>query len=190
MTVPRENFAAFYPQPVKVGGVMLRPVTLGDAVRMAQCGVEISRSVPDDALAIVASIMAGMTVAQFSRRYKGGLSELSEAVEKVLNDGFATFIRARADERKGAVKHLTPHGIGWPLECAEFLCAEYGWSWGDAIDTPCATVFALIAACRERNGGKHGGLDYMERQYRDDLKAGRTQSIRFDSGRAGDNGKQ
>ena len=116
---------------------------------------------------------------RFLRRAKCGLKELSKAVETVLNTAFATYVKPAA--QKDAPKLLTPHGLGWPLEFAEFLCAEYGWSWRDALDTPVVTVYALAAAARQRTGGKHGGFDYLERQYNEDVKAGKIEPVRVDN---------
>lgn len=181
MTVPVENHAAFFPPSVTVGKVAFHPITLSDAVRLADCGVDLTRTVPREKVVEAAAILAGLSVRSFARRYKGGLNELSQAVEMAINTGFSTFIRPRSENGKGMVRHLTPHGLGWPLECAEFLCSEYGWSWRDAVAMPLVTVFALVAACRERSGGKHGGLDYMERQYCADLKAGKIKPIILDS---------
>ncbi len=45
------------------------------------------------------------------------------------------------------------------------------------LSPPSRFVFALAAACRQRHGGKHAGLDYIERQYREDLKAGRVKPV-------------
>jgi len=163
MTIPRENALAFFPASVKAGNVVLRPLTLGGAVRLAEIGVDLCRRVPHDKIFQAAWVLsagesAGFT--RFCRKARVGLEELRDAVETVLNDAFKTYIRPAATS--GGTVHLTPHGIGWPLEYAEFLCSEYGWSWQTAIDTPLATVYALCAAYRQRNGGNHG-FDYIER---------------------------
>ena len=74
----------------------------------------------------------------------------------------------------------TPYGLGWPLELAESLCAEYGWRWQEALDTPVVTVWALVAAARQRKGGRHGGIDYIERWYSGEVKAGRAKPLAID----------
>jgi hypothetical protein len=54
-------------------------------------------------------------------------------------------------------------GLGWPFEVAEFLCAEYGWLFADALALPVATALALMTASHQRNGGKFRGMDWMQR---------------------------
>ena len=95
------------------------------------------------------------------KRARVGLKELSNAVEGILNASFSTHIPPMQD--KDAPAQLTPSGLGWPLILAEWLCAEYGWTFEHAIDIPLPRVFALQAAARVRHGGKHGGPDYVER---------------------------
>ena len=180
MTVPCENWLAAFPPEVRAGKAVLRPLTLGGAIRLGAAGIDCGKAVPGEKLFEVAFILSGETdLRRFLRRAKCGLKELSKAVETVLNTAFATYVKPAA--QKDAPKRLTPHGLGWPLEFAEFLCAEYGWSWKDALDTPVVTVYALAAAARQRTGGKHGGFDYIERQYNEDVKAGKIEPVRVDN---------
>ncbi len=159
---------------------MLRPLTLAGAVRLGEIGVDCGAPVGRDKLMEVAFILSGgREWRRFLRQAKCGLSELSRAVETVLNDAFATFVKPPAPSKGGTI-HLTPHGLGWPIEYAEWLCAEYGWGWREAIETPVATVYALVAAARQRNRGGHGGLDYIERRYVAELKAGTASPVRLD----------
>ena len=181
MIPPAENMMAVCPPARKAGNATLQALTLAGAVRLGAEGIDCGAAVPEEKLVRAAFILSGAEDwRKFAGRLKCGLPELSDAVESVLNDAFSTWIRPPAP--KGGVKRLTPHGLGWPLELAEWLCAEYGWSWSEAISTPVATVHALAAACRQRNGGTHAGLDYIERQYSKDVKAGRAKPLRlFDS---------
>lgn len=180
MDVPRENVIAAFPPSVKAGNVVLRPLTLGGAIRLAERGISTNVRVPKDRLFDAAFVLSGEAdLKRFLRRAKCGLQELSNAVENVLNTAYETFVKPSSTG--GGVGHATPHGLGWPLEFAEWLCAEYGWSWKDALDTPVATVYALAAACRQRNGGRHAGLDYIERKYRADIKAGRAKPFTIDN---------
>ena len=182
MTIPRENWIAAFPSSVKTGNVILRPLTLGGAIRLARIGVETNRRVPREKLFEAAFILSGETdQRRFLKRVKCGLQELSNAVETVLNEAYETWVKAASEPNQNKVGHLTPHGIGWPLEYIEFLCAEYGWSFREALDTPVATAYALEVACRQRHGGRHAGFDYIERQYRKDLKSGRAKPIRIDN---------
>jgi len=96
----------------------------------------------------------------FLRGVKCGLTELSSAVEEVISQAFSTRIVPR---QEGGVVSFTPSGHGWPLELAESLCAEYGWGFEEALATPLCRAFALQAVARIRNGGRHGGPDYVER---------------------------
>lgn len=182
MQVPPENWLAAFPPVVKAGRVVLRPLTLAGAIRLGAAGLDCGKAVPREKLFEAAFVLSGETdYRRFLRRTKCGLRALSAAVETVLNDAFATALGPAA--RKNATKHLTPHGLGWPLELAEFLCAEYGWSWQEALETPVVTVYALAAAARQRTGGKHGGFDYVERQYNEDVKSGRVKPVRIDNGK-------
>lgn len=183
MIPPAENMMAFRAPARKAGNAVLQALTLAGAVRLGAEGIDCGAAVPRDKLVRAAFVLSGEEdFGRFAGRLKCGLSELSDAVEGVLNDAFSTWIRPVAEKR--GVVHLTPHGLGWPLEMAEWLCAEYGWGWREAIDTPVATVWALAAACRQRNGGAHAGLDYIERRYREDLKAGRVKGAKvFDIGK-------
>ena len=182
MTVPRENWIAAFPPSETAGNVTLGPLTLGGAIRLARIGVETNRRVPKEKLFAAAFVLSGEgDERRFLRRAKCGLNELSNAVETVLNTAYETWVKAKREASSQTVGHLTPHGIGWPLEYAEFLCAEYGWSFRDALATPVATAFALEVACRQRHGGRHAGLDYVERQYRRDLKSGKAKPVRLDN---------
>jgi len=174
VTIPCENGLAFFPPSRTAGNVTLSPLTLAGAVRLAGLGVDIGLPIPRERVFEVAAVLVDdgtvcdgrarrPAAAAFLRRVKVGLKELSIAVETTLNDAFATYIESAP--AKGGTVRLTPHGLGWPLELAEFLCAEYGWRFDDAAATPVARAFALVAAARQRNGGRHKGFDYVERQY-------------------------
>ena len=177
MLPPIENALAADPPSERAGNVTLRPLTLRGAIRLAAEGIDVGRRVPDDMLFPAAFVLSGETDRRrFVRRARCGLAELSAAVERVLDTAFSTFIKPQK-AANGTVS-LTPSGIGWPLEYAEWLCAEYGWGWQTALDTPVVTVYALSAACRQRNGGKHAGFDYIQRRYNEDVKAGRVKPVK------------
>jgi len=182
MTIPRENALAFFPQPVAAGNLMLGPLTLAGAVRLGELGIDIGKRIPEDKLFQVAHVLAIVECkvengkwrmswrppffifhspfSIFVRHARVGLKELSNAVNKVLNDAFATYVKPISEKKKTI--SLCPEGLGIPLEYAEFLCAEYGWSWETAINTPLATVYALYAAYWRRHGGRLG-IDYMNK---------------------------
>lgn len=183
MEIPREDWLAAFPPSRAAGNVTLKPLTLAGAIRLGERGIPISRRVPEGKVAEAAFVLSGGgDFARFCRRARCGLKELARAVEATLNDAFSTYVRPYV-AGGGAVRNLTPNGLGWPLELAEWLCAEYGWRWGEALETPVVTVYALAAACRKRNGGRHAWLDYIERQYSADLKAGRAKALALDGGK-------
>ena len=183
MEIPHENHLAAFPPSSTAGNVTLKPLTLAGAIRLGERGVSLVRRVPRGQVVEAAFVLSGEPdIAKFCGRARFGLSELSRAVEAVLNDAFATYVKP-AKPPAGARRSLTPQGVGWPLELAEWLCAEYGWSWREALDTPVATVYALMAASRQRRGVRKGGMDYLERQYVADAKAGRAKWIKIDSGK-------
>jgi len=162
MTLPVENLIAAYPPTVKVGRITLKPLSVGGAILLASVGVDVTKTpVPKDKLFEAAFVLSGRKdYMDFLRGAKCGLKELSEAVEEVIAQAFSTRIVPR--QEIGSVS-FTPSGHGWPLELAESLCAEYGWSFDAALDTPLCRAFALQAVSRIRNGGIHGGPDYIER---------------------------
>ena len=99
---------------------------------------------------------------RFAKRLKAGCKELKEAVESDRAFAFSTYVKP-PKAPAGARVRQGPHGFGWPLEVAEFLCGEYGGSWREALATPVVTAFALVAVSRQRHGDEPGGFDYMER---------------------------
>jgi len=188
MTIPHEDALAFFPPSVTAGNLTLGPLTLAGVVRLAELGVDLGRRVPKDKLFQAAHVLANGAVTRgrvtlpsavsgavgssvpldrFLRKARVGLKELSTAVEKVLNDAFSTYVKAIV-KHDGPIR-TTPHGLGWPLEYAEYLCGEYGWSWETAINTPVVTAFALSAAHHQRYGGQNG-IDYLEKAYAKTLK--------------------
>ena len=196
--LPRENVIAAFPPSVKAGNVVLRPLTLGGAIRLAERGISTGARVPKDKLFVAAfvlsdegkrekgigkreqalpsSLFPNPSFRRFLRKAKCGLQQLSNAVETVLNTAYETYVAPKPENGK-QMNELTPSGLGWALELSEWLCAEYGWSWRDALETPVATAYALIAAARARHGGKHGAPDYIERQFLADVKAGKAKLI-------------
>lgn len=176
MTLPVEDYIAAFPPSEKAGNVTLGPMTLRHAVLFGAFGVPLDTKikVPLDKLVVAALILSRDWVAppsdgdfkRFAKKVKCSSEALGKAVETCRAQGQCTYVSPR--EQSGGTKRSDAHGLGWPLEVAEFLCGEYGWSWRDALATPTATAFALVAACRQRNGGKHGDFDYVERVRSDD----------------------
>ena len=178
MQIPVENVLAAYPPTRRVGALALGPLTLGGALALAALGVDFSKSRVETAkLPVAAAVLAGLlspeealhgdvrvasrAIRRVVRLADDDLSALEKAVEAVCNDAFATRIKPATP--KDAPVSFTPHGLGWPLRLAEQLCADYGWSFDAALETPLARAWALDACARERHGGKHGDFDYIER---------------------------
>ena len=173
MTVPVENVFAAFPASYRAGNVELGPMTLDQAIMLGAFDVPLAADVPipPDKLTIAALLLSKEWRAvdhlpgekdfkRFAKRLKADCKELKEAVEAVRGFAFSTYVKPPPPP-KGARIHKGPHGYGWPLEVAEFLCGEYGWSWRDALATPVVTAFALVAASRQRHGDEQGGFDYM-----------------------------
>ena len=176
MTLPPEDYIAAFPPSTKAGNVTINPLTIRHAVLLSHEGIDIGNAIPRDRVFDVAFVMSGAKdKRKFLKRARCGLQELCNAVETSLNTAFATYVKARPAEN--APQQLTPNGLGWALELAEFVCGEYGWSWDTALDMPVATAWALSVASRQRRGGKHGGLDYEERRYSRELKAGKAKPV-------------
>jgi len=163
MTLPIENSIAAFPPCVKAGRVTLHALTIGDVISLSVRGVDVTKTpVQNDKIFETAFVLSGETdYRSFLRMAKCGLKQLSDAVEEVFDQAFLT--RIPPHQENGDVIQMNPSGLGWPLELAESLCAEYGWSFDAALGTPLCRAFALQAVSRIRNGGKHGGPDYIER---------------------------
>lgn len=187
MQIPVENVLAAYPPPRSAGALVLKPLTLGGALALAALGLDFSRAKCATAkLPLAAAVLAGLlspeealhgdvrvasrAIRRVVRLADDDLSALEKAVETVCNDAFATRIKP-APPKKATVS-FTPHGLGWPLRLAEQLCADYGWSFEAALETPLARAWALDACARERHGGKHGECDYIERVEAEKIRRG------------------
>lgn len=182
--MPYETIYATFPPSMKIcdGGkfdnLRLRPITIGDAVILAACGCDMGAEF-DEPHALVAawiltrpledaiSTMLDMgAIVEETQRWMRSVAEVVPLVAKAVNGHIAATLSLfvpPAREKKRASFTLT--GYGWPLEMAEAVCAEYGWTVADALKTPLATAFAFMAAANQRHGGKAGGPDYYERQF-------------------------
>lgn len=172
MQFPIETVLAAYPPSRKVGKVTLGPLTVGGWFSLGALGIDPKKTVRPSQTALAAWVLSGHVVpgasspgasrafTSFARGLKRLSNDLYEAVNMILDQAFKTYVPPLVEN---PVVQGTPSGLGRPLEIAEFLCAEYGWSWDSALATPVSRAFALIAAARQRNGCKHGGPDYIER---------------------------
>jgi len=161
MRFPPETALALTPPVRRAGGVALRPLTLRGAAEIDRRGIDLARNVPAALVPSVAQVLAGAAEGDeaFIRRASAETG-LCRAVEAVLNDAFATYLKPPPDKNRVPGP---PTGFGWPLEVSEFLCGEYGWPLAAALDCPVATAFAFMAAHRQRHGLRHGEPDYVEK---------------------------
>ena len=176
MTLPIENYLAFFPATITVGmgwlrrPVRLGPLTIGRAVLLDALGVNPQREIAEKDAALAAYVLSqplNISTSQrafkrFERRVKRHLKPLAEAVNKICTDAFTTYVKPPRRENK--VVSNTKTGAGWTLDFAEALCADYGWSWETAMNMPLATVFALSAASLDRYGLRPNGFDYEQRK--------------------------
>lgn len=175
MTVPCENVFAAFPASQRAGNATIGPMTLCQAILLGAFDVplEVKVPIPEDKIVIAAMLLSPewrnadrLPVAddfkRFAKQLKADAKELAEAVASARAFALSTYVKPPKPP-PGARVRTTPHGCGWPLEVAEFLCGEYGWSWREALATPVVTAFALVAASRQRHGDEPGGFDYVER---------------------------
>lgn len=180
MTLPIENVLVFYPPTVKVDGVVLGPLTIGGAVALDALGVDpISKVSPEQALVAAAVLEDGCAHASevlrehydfkgLAKRLNNRFESVAVAVNGILSQAWETYVKPM--QKTDGVQHVTPHGLGWPLELAEAICEIFGWTFEYVRDIPVVKAWALVAANRQYNGGSHGGFDYVERQYAKELK--------------------
>lgn len=190
MTVPVENFLAAFPASYRAGNVTVGPMTIGQAILLGAFDVPLATDVeiPADKVLIAAMLLTEAWRAadrppeaadfkRFARRAKADGKSLAEAVHSARAAAFTTYVTP-PKPRAGARQRISPHGYGWPLEIAEFLCGEYGWSWRAALATPVVTANALVAASRQRHGDEAGGFDYVERIAQDEVRARKRAAAR------------
>ena len=179
-TLPIENYLAAFPTKRIVGGVPLGPLTIGRFVLLDALGVAANRTIQAKDAMLVAFVLScechlGDPLADVERAFRtfsaGKLpliDDFRKAVNEIRRDSFATYLPPPNPKNPGT-NNVSEHGVGWALNYAETLCANYGWTWETAISTPLSTCFALLAAGRERNSIGQGDFDYMERmEYRKD----------------------
>ena len=180
MTLPIENYMAFFPATitVRIGWlsrpVRLGPLTIGRAVLLDALGVNVRAKIAEKDAAIVAYVLTRTdfhvrpfhdnraSFNRFSRRVKRLLKPLAEAVNKICTDAFTTYVKPPKSNTNKISNTKT--GAGWALDFAEALCADYGWSWEMAVNTPLSTVFALSAAYLDRHDLRPNCMDYEQRK--------------------------
>lgn len=196
MTLPIENYLAFFPATITVGmgwlrrPVRLGPLTIGRAVLLDALGVDVRQPISDVDTAIVAYVLKGEAASRrfnenvayvlkgeaasrrfneneksfkaFSRRVKRHLKPLTKAVNAICTDAFTPYVKPPKSTNNRISDTKT--GAGWALDFAEALCADYGWSWQEAINTPLSTVFALSAAYLDRHNLRPNCMDYEQRK--------------------------
>lgn len=196
MTLPIENYLAFFPTTITVGmgwfrrPVRLGPLTIGRAVLLDALGVDPCRTIAEKDAALAAYVLKGEAASRrfnenvayvlkgeaasrrfneneksfkaFSRRVKRHLKPLTKAVNAICTDAFTTYVKPPKSTNNRISDTKT--GAGWALDFAEALCADYGWSWQEAVNMPLATVFALSAAYLDRHDLRPNCMDYEQRK--------------------------
>jgi len=193
MTLPCENVFAAFPSPCRAGNATVGPMTLAQAILLGAFDIPLKASspVPPEKVATAAMLLSpewrsadrlpdDIDFRRFARRLKADCKALAEAVENARAAAFTTYVEPPKPAKSARVR-ATPHGYGWPLEVAEFLCGEYGWTWREALATPVVTAFALVAASRQRHGDEPGGLDYVERICRDEIRLDKERRKRYNT---------
>lgn len=182
--LPFETRLALFPRrslDVRIGlfrRLRLRPITLERAavMEMFNCGMldgEVGKSQALVAAWILSAddkdvrlIVEGKRggAKRFIRSLSRKVDVVHRAVNILVGEAIIPFIPPKKDEN-GAVEvdDGIPKGNGWPLEIAEALCANYGWSFEYAMKIEVQTALALVAVCRQRCGGAAGGPDYFDR---------------------------
>ncbi len=175
--LPVETREALFPSSGVVGKLTLRPMTLAHAALLDALGVDLEQGVTFDNILLHAWVLS-MDGAEVRRvaasadrvpHFKAWCAKcdpdpyaLADAVCRLVRVASAAFVPPEA-EGGGQTVFASAKGFGWPLEVAECLCHEYGWTLDAALDTPLATAYALVNCARQRNGGKNGGPDYYGR---------------------------
>ena len=179
MTLPIENYLAFFPATITVEmgwfrrPVRLGPLTIGRAVLLDALGVDPCRTIAEKDAALAAYVLKGEAASRrfneneksfkaFSRRVKRHLKPLTKAVNAICTDAFSTYVKPPKTTTNKISNTKT--GAGWALDFAEALCADYGWSWETAANMPLATVFALSAAYLDRYNLRPSCMDYEQRK--------------------------
>lgn len=173
--LPPETIVALFPSPTRAGKTTIGPMTLAHACALEAVGIDVIER-DYHGRAMVAAWILSMPPAEATRFVcsvgedrssdivawvgKSGCDEDSAAaaVDEATSVATSTYIPGKRDEVS-----LMPKGLGWPLELAELMCAEYTLGFDDAMAMPLARVLAFAACVRARNGGEHGGPDYWER---------------------------
>ena len=174
MNLPIENYLACFPTTRVVGKLRLGPLTIGKFVLLDALGVDAHQEITEKEAARAAYVLSMTDVAvidldetkrdfkRFERLVKRHLKAIAKSANEICTDAFLCYVKPPKSEKN--VVSNTMRGAGWALDFAEALCADYGWSWEKAINTPLSTVFALSAAYLDRYGLRPNCMDYYQRK--------------------------
>lgn len=193
MTLPIENYLAFFPTTITVGmgwlrrPVRLGPLTIGRAVLLDALGVDPCRTIEEKDAALAAFVLSECGRGE-GRGIRGGSTFSTSSTISTYSTSFRRFSRRVKRHLKPLAEAVnkictdafatyvkppktttnrisnTKTGAGWALDFAEALCADYGWSWETAANMPLATVFALSAAYLDRYNLRPSCMDYEQRK--------------------------
>ena len=182
--LPQETRLALFPRRrlrLRIGifrSVVLYPLTGARAAAMEVLGCGLLDGVPIGGKALLAAWVLSLRdrdvaraveddadgAQRFILRLKGSTALIEEAVRVLTAEAAVTLIPPKpTEEEQNLVDDGIPRGLGWPLEVVESLCANYKMPFEDAMRCEVQRAFALIATCRARCGGEHGGPDYYDR---------------------------
>ena len=178
---PVEMAAAFFPFPAKCGEVVMHPPTLAHVAALNMVGCYWDKDSANEETAILAAWILSHDSENLSEVFtdadgvnfnvwlatrKPNGADLVGAVSSLLNIAFSPIVEGSGKNFK---MNMMPSGYGWPLEIAERACADYGWTFAQAIHTPLVQIFAL-SACRAKRNGKEAGPDYYARRFIGEIK--------------------
>lgn len=202
--LPIETLNALFVAGEGVGNVTLRPATLAHLAAMEAFGVDVSKGIAFEKTHLVAWILtldfegcsrailddffARSEMARWMEGARCSAAVLYPLVVRVLQRAFSAYVAGADDGKDGATTYSAPRGFGYPLEIAEFLCHEYGWTIEEAMNAPLARVYGMMNCARQRSGGKNGDFDYYERILQRAFKDAKNAAERAAADSAGDNG--
>mgnify|MGYP003322507848 CR=1 FL=1 len=163
--LPIENVLAAFPRSERIGGIVLRPLTLGGVIAFDALGIDVLKPVGSDKALLAAAVLSGhvrevvageFDFGSFAKAFKDGLYALAKAVNAIVDASFVTYVAPQPQVGRTG-------GNGWALDYVEMMMRLYGMTFDGALDTPLARVFALAAVYRSASGVDHGAPDYVER---------------------------
>lgn len=192
--LPFETILAVSPPSVEVKlgrfrTLRLKPITLTHIVALEAFGCSVDYDLEQsqaliaawflsqksekliDKIIDIANHKIAKKICKFIHKVYHKTQEIEDAVNKHIELSFKTYVQGKKSSQGTQIMNGGAEGYGWPLEIAEHLCGEYGWSFQKAMNTPVARALALVSVGRIRLGGEAGGPDYYQRLEIEKMKA-------------------